>query len=148
MPETQIKSRKRVKDYGEVFTAEREVKAMCDLIPDDVWSKIDSRFLEPACGNGNFLVEALKRKLDRCNDTEDCILALASIYAIDIQRDNVEEAKKRMLDIFVDCCGMERLARKILNRNIICADSIVVMKELETKQWDEAVKTVLKKKGE
>ena len=55
---SQIKSKKRVKDHGEVFTAEREVKAMCDLIPD--WS---GNVLEPACGNGNFLVEIARRKL-------------------------------------------------------------------------------------
>ena len=56
MNNEQIKSRSRVKKYAEEFTAEREVKAMCDIIPSDVWDKIDSRFLEPACGTGNFLI--------------------------------------------------------------------------------------------
>lgn len=59
----QVKSRKRMVDHGEVFTAEREVKAMCDLVSDECL-RIDSRFLEPACGNGNFLSEILARKLD------------------------------------------------------------------------------------
>ena len=58
----QIKSRKRVVDHGEVFTNEREVKAMCDLVNDET-QRIDSRFLEPACGDGNFLAEILDRKL-------------------------------------------------------------------------------------
>lgn len=58
----QIKSRKRVVDHGEVFTNEREVKAMCDLVNDET-RRIDSRFLEPACGDGNFLAEILDRKL-------------------------------------------------------------------------------------
>lgn len=59
---SQIKSKKRVADHGEVFTAEREVKAMCDLVAQEC-DRIDSRFLEPACGDGNFLAEILARKL-------------------------------------------------------------------------------------
>ena len=59
----QVKSKQRVADHGEVFTAEREVKAMCDLVADECL-RIDSRFLEPACGDGNFLAEILTRKLD------------------------------------------------------------------------------------
>lgn len=59
---TQIKSKKRVSEHGEVFTAEREVKAMCDLVAQEC-DRIDSRFLEPACGDGNFLAEILTRKL-------------------------------------------------------------------------------------
>ena len=58
----QIKSKKRVAERGEVFTNEREVKAMCDLVKDET-DRIDSRFLEPACGNGNFLAEIITRKL-------------------------------------------------------------------------------------
>ena len=59
----QVKSKQRVADHGEVFTAEREVKAMCDLVKDET-ERIDSRFLEPACGDGNFLAEILTRKLE------------------------------------------------------------------------------------
>ena len=62
MAEQQVKSRQRVVDHGEVFTAEREVKAMCDLVKQET-ERIESRFLEPACGNGNFLAEVLTRKL-------------------------------------------------------------------------------------
>ena len=61
--EKQVKSKQRVADRGEVFTAEREVKAMCDLVADEC-NRIDSRFLEPACGNGNFLAEIITRKLE------------------------------------------------------------------------------------
>jgi len=63
MSERQIKSRKRVSERGEVFTAEREVNAMLDLVKQEI-ERIDSRFLEPACGNGNFLVDILRRKLE------------------------------------------------------------------------------------
>ena len=62
MTDKQVKSKQRVADHGEVFTAEREVKAMCDLVADECL-RIDSRFLEPACGNGNFLAEIITRKL-------------------------------------------------------------------------------------
>ena len=63
MTDKQVKSKQRVADHGEVFTAEREVKAMCDLVADECL-RIDSRFLEPACGDGNFLQEILTRKLE------------------------------------------------------------------------------------
>ena len=63
MEDSQIKTRQRVADHGEVYTAEKEVKAMCDLVKDET-ERIESRFLEPACGNGNFLAEILKRKLE------------------------------------------------------------------------------------
>ena len=62
MSEKQVKSKQRVADHGEVFTAEREVKAMCDLVKPET-ERIDSRFLEPACGEGAFLTEILRRKL-------------------------------------------------------------------------------------
>ena len=86
--EKQIKSRQRVADHGEVYTAEREVKAMCDLVSDEC-SRIDSRFLEPACGDGNFLAEILCRKLavvkkkykkSVIDYEKNTLLAVSSIY--------------------------------------------------------------------
>lgn len=65
--ETQVKSKVRVTDHGEVFTAEKEVNAMLDLVKQET-ERIDSRFLEPACGNGNFLAEVLRRKLKVVNE--------------------------------------------------------------------------------
>lgn len=135
---TSVKSKKRVKDFGEVFTPPHIVKDMCATIPDDVWDKIGSTFLEPTCGNGNFLVEILNRKLDRCKDDKDCLIALNSIYAIDILSDNVREAKERMLEIFADCCGREKEAREILDSHIICGDSLEIMRKLEEGyEWGE-----------
>lgn len=61
----QIKSKERVAAHGEVFTSEREVNAMLDLVKQET-ERIDSRFLEPACGDGNFLIEILRRKLAVC----------------------------------------------------------------------------------
>lgn len=105
-PELQVKSTERVRDLGEVFTPADTVQAMLDLLPDDVWQIHPARtFLEPACGDGNFLVAVLDRKLEaiskaRSGDdlaaapTEDGVAfhaleALASIYAVDISADNV-----------------------------------------------------------
>ena len=134
----QIKSKARVNKFAEVFTAEREVKAMCDLIPSEVWEDIDSRFLEPACGNGNFLVEIFERKLTRCESAEQGLQALRSIYGIDIQQDNVEESKQRMFDMFVKKFPKAPavtaiVAAQILENNIICGDSLELMKEGEQK---------------
>lgn len=106
----QIKSRERVQNLAEVYTHQREVSAMLDLVPDMFPSaeepgNTDCRFLEPACGNGNFLVEILVRKLGfvttsrygRGERFEHRVLrCLASIYGIDISEDNVSEARERM----------------------------------------------------
>ena len=117
--DTQIKSRSRVRDLGEVFTGETEVNAMLDLVGDLAYDP-SSRFLEPACGNGNFLVEILQRKLVRADThyrktrrkrTESreafefrrqdeyeflMFIAVTSIYGIDISPENVEQARKRL----------------------------------------------------
>lgn len=105
----QIKSKDRVNSFGEVFTKDREVNAMLDLVKDHSFN-INSTFLEPACGNGNFLVEILNRKLQtvfnsytKLEDVELHILqSVSSIYGIDIQKDNCEEARKRMYQLIVN----------------------------------------------
>lgn len=129
MQRTQIKSRKRVRDHGEVYTADREVKAMCDLIPKDVWENIDSTFLEPSCGNGNFIVEILTRKLPMCRTELDVYRAYNSIWGIDILPDNCEECKKRMIDLCPPYADKTRLPL-----NIICGDSLKIMKEIIEKK--------------
>lgn len=130
----QIKSKDRVKKFAEVFTAEREVKAMCDLIPKEIWDNIESTFLEPACGTGNFLVEIFQRKLARCKDEKDGLKALASIVGIDIQQDNCEESRKRLYDMYCkrfpesnSFCRFTAL--QILKNNIICGDSLKIQQE-------------------
>ncbi len=106
----QVKSKQRVADHGEVFTNEREVKAMLDLVKHET-ERIESRFLEPACGNGNFLAEVLHRKLDTVDfkyghsqGQWDCnaVLAVSSIYGIDILEDNAQECRARLLALFVE----------------------------------------------
>ena len=138
----QVKSKQRVADHGEVFTAEREVKAMCDLVKDET-ERIDSRFLEPACGDGNFLAEILARKLEivkkkyrkSAYDWErNSLLALGSMYGVDILADNCEACRERLFDIWnkeyksvckKECNDDTRAAAKfILSRNIICGNAL------------------------
>jgi len=108
MEKNQIKSRTRVTDFGEVYTNEVEVVKMVDLVADEA-ERIDSRFLEPACGNGNFLKEVLKRRLTKIgqkhsgNQIEyerNTFLAISSIYGIEILEDNVEECRVNLLELF------------------------------------------------
>jgi lantibiotic modifying enzyme len=138
----QIKSKERVADHGEVFTADREVKAMCDLVKQET-ERIDSRFLEPACGDGNFLSEILSRKLVivKCKykkssyDYErNSLLALSSIYGVDILLDNAIACRERLFTIWdkeykkvckKECNDDTREAAKfILSRNIVCGNAL------------------------
>ena len=137
-----IKSKQRVKDFAEVFTPSHIVKDMCDLIPDSVWDNIKSTFLEPACGNGNFLVEIYERKLKLCKDERDGLKALASMVGIDIQADNCEECRKRLMTMFCEAFPNANevcilLAAGILQNNIICGDSLKIQE-----QWIKENKNV------
>ena len=106
--EKQVISKKRVTDHGEVYTSRREVNAMLDLVKQEA-ERIESRFLEPACGTGNFLTEILERKLcvvvsrygkSQLDYERYAVLAVSSVYGIDILEDNVVECRKRLFDIF------------------------------------------------
>lgn len=105
----QTKSRERVRDLAEVFTADKEVNAMLDLLGETAYS-IETRNLEPSCGNGNFLVAILERKLNtvaskfkqQMDFEYQTLIALASIYGVDIDSENIKEAKSRMKDVIVD----------------------------------------------
>jgi SAM-dependent methyltransferase len=106
--EKQVISKKRVADHGEVYTSKREVNAMLDLVRQET-ERIESRFLEPACGTGNFLTEILERKWcivdsryskSQLEHERYGVLAVSSIYGIDILEDNVVGCRKRLFDIF------------------------------------------------
>lgn len=143
--EKQIKSRQRVTDHGEVYTAEREVKAMCDLVSDEC-NRIDSRFLEPACGDGNFLAEILTRKLAAVKKKykksvidyeKNALLAVSSIYGVDILADNVAACRERLFKMwrkeykFVVKTAYsedtEKSIRFILSKNIVCGNALTLM---------------------
>lgn len=141
----QIKSKERVAERGEVFTAEREVNAMLDLVKDECL-RPDSRFLEPACGDGNFLSAILKRKLAEVSrkykkSTRDyekqAVVAISSLYGIDIMRDNVEACRERLYAIWNeeytarcknDASDETREAvRFIIRRNVINGNALTLM---------------------
>ena len=138
----QVKSKQRVADHGEVFTADREVKAMCDLVKQET-ERIDSRFLEPACGDGNFLSEILSRKLAVVKSKykkspydyeRNSILALGSLYGVDILLDNAIVCRERLFKIwdkeYKKVCKKEcnedtrEAAKFILSRNIVCGNAL------------------------
>lgn len=142
--EPQVKSKQRVADHGEVLTGEREVNAMLDLVKQET-ERIESRFLEPACGTGNFLVEVLSRKLavvearyarHQLDYERYAVLAVSSVYGIDILEDNVRECRNRLFELF-DARYTARYKKKarekvreavryILERNIIWGDALTL----------------------
>ena len=141
----QIKSKERVSQRGEVFTAEREVNAMLDLVANECL-RPDSRFLEPASGDGNFLSAILKRKLSELRrkykksprDYEKLsIVAIGSLYGVDIMNDNVEACRERLFSIwnaeYTDQCKSDasdetrEAAKFIIERNIINGNALTLM---------------------
>lgn len=140
----QVRSRRRVVDHGEVFTAEREVNAMLDLVGAET-ERVESRFLEPACGNGNFIAEVLRRKLAvvaaRYRRSPDeyqryAFLAVSSIYGVDILADNVGECRERLFRIVekdarsnikgsIEPAFLDAV-RYVLEKNILCGDALTL----------------------
>lgn len=123
----QVKSEERVKKFGEVYTNTREINDMLDLIPEIT---IDTTFLEPTCGNGNFVIEILKRKFDLCKKKADYIRALKSVYAIDILEDNITECKQRVKKLY-ESYGQRENIDFIIDTNIFYGNSLAIMNLLE-----------------
>jgi hypothetical protein len=142
--DAQTKSRQRVADHGEVFTHPREVNAMLDLVAQET-ERIESRFLEPACGTGNFLIEILRRKLavvsaryekSRIEYERYAICAISSLYGVDLLPDNIVECRERLYDLFdaeysrlygneaQETC--REVAQYILGKNILCGDALTL----------------------
>jgi SAM-dependent methyltransferase len=139
---SQVKSKQRVAQFGEVLTGKEIVNDMLDLVKQET-ERIDSRFLEPACGTGNFLTEILARKLHvvetrykkiQLEYERYAILAVSSLYGIDLLEDNVQECRQRLFNIFDDAYTKQyglnakdkcRLAvQYILKRNIVHGDAL------------------------
>lgn len=133
-----IKSKKRVADHGEVFTPPWLVEKMLDLVQGET-ERIDSRFLEPACGSGNFLVPILQRKLTAVeakygrSDFEKrhyALLALTSLYGIELLADNIAECRANMLEVFASYLRIDeahelyRAASHVLSLNLIHGDAM------------------------
>lgn len=136
-----VKSKQRVADHGEVFTPEWMVEAMLDLVKDET-ERIDSRFLEPACGSGNFLVQILRRKLaavelkyGRSNFEKRhyALLALMCTYGIELLADNIAECRANMLETLADYLKIEqaddlyRAAAYVLSQNLVHGDALKML---------------------
>ena len=168
MPERQVKSKQRVSDHGEVFTAEREVNAMLDLVKPET-ERIDSRFLEPACGEGAFLIEILRRKLEVVKsrygkspyDYERyAVLAVTSVYGVDILQDNVEICRQRLYELWDKAYTANAKAqaneqcrevvRFILRKNILCGDALTMRqsdgKPIIFAEWSLVTDTQIKRR--
>ena len=165
----QVKSKQRIADHGEVFTAEREVNAMLDLVKQET-ERIDSRFLEPACGDGNFLAEVLKRKLavvesrygkSQLEFERYLVIAVSSIYGVDILEDNAIECRARLFrlvdekytSLFKGKCKDEcrRSIHFILNRNILWGDALdftnpLTREPIVFSEWSAVNGTMLKRR--
>jgi len=135
-----IKSKKRVADHGEVFTPPWLVDAMLDLVKDEA-ERLDARFLEPACGSGNFLVRILQRKLAAVeikfgkSDFEKkhyALLALMCVYGIELLPDNIAECRANMLEILTEYLKIQqaddcyRAASFVLAQNIVHGDALTM----------------------
>jgi hypothetical protein len=168
--EKQVVSKQRVADHGEVLTGKREVNAMLDLVKQET-ERIDSRFLEPACGTGNFMTEILKRKLrivesrykkSQLEYERYAVLSVSSIYGIDILKDNIVECRKQLFQIFdkkytnlfknkaqEDC---RNAVKYILEKNIICGDALLLMtvgdnpREIVFSEWSSVNGSMLKRR--
>lgn len=162
-----IKSKDRVRDLAEVFTAEREVNAMLNLIPQHIWEKIDSTFLEPSCGDGNFIEAIITRKLKnivkpkqiRKNQTKleyQILIAVSSVYGIDICSENIKECKERMehlvksfysnnFNTITPSEDFKRFLHEIIDSNYICGDTLKEADKIIIVKWDRPVDFYFKK---
>jgi hypothetical protein len=135
-----VKSKQRVADHGEVFTPSWMVEAMLDLVKDET-ERIDSRFLEPACGSGNFLVQIMQRKLAAVelkygnSDFERqhyALLALMCIYGIELLADNIAECRANVLEIFAEYLNLDeadefyRAASYVLSQNLVHGNALTI----------------------
>lgn len=138
--EKQIKSRKRVRDHGEVYTSEREINAMLDLVKDESY-RVDARFLEPACGNGNFIIKILERKLETVDKAFSgekwklwALIGVANIYGIEYLEDNLAECHNRVMKTlssrYASACpgdddaGFLQSIEYIVTHNIVWGDTL------------------------
>lgn len=130
-----IKSKQRVKDFGEVFTPIWVVNEMLDELEkeSDAFSDVGKTFLEPTCGTGNFVVEIYRRKLNRCkNDRAKAEIALRSLWCIELLEDNMQECRQRVKDVFAYYGWIDLPFDEVFEKQFLIGDSLKIMK-----QWEE-----------
>lgn len=118
MTEILIKSTKRVKDLGEVFTPSELVNSMLSKLPKELWKDETKTFIDPACGNGNFLVEVVKRKIKAGSNKWQ---ALSTTYGVDIMEDNVLECRERLLQV---ADVKQKRFRTLVEQRVVCGDTL------------------------
>jgi len=163
-----IKSKSRIRDHGEVFTPDFIVEKMLDLVKEEV-ERLDSRFLEPACGEGNFLLKVLAKKLalvekryqkDQFNYEKNSLIAVASLYGIELLEDNVLKARKRLFQLFSE--KYQKLFKEkankifleniqfILEKNIVQGDALTFKdkqgRAILFSEWEWQDKDLVKRK--
>lgn len=123
---SQIKSKQRVNDYGEVFTSQQTANEMLDLLPQEMF-EIHRTFLEPTCGEGVFILEILKRKFANCKNRKDYTIALGSVYGMELQEDNVKICIDNIINLCSEYFKPTKQEIELINNHIIQADSLKVM---------------------
>jgi len=136
-----VRSKQRVADHGEVFTPAWMVEAMLDLIEEES-ERIDSRFLEPACGSGNFLVQVLRRKLATVEakfgnsdfeKSQYALLGVMCIYGIELLPDNIAECRANLLEIVAEYIDVDEsddlycAATFVLSQNLVHGDALSML---------------------
>lgn len=162
-----IKSKERVKQLAEVFTAEKEVNAMLNLLPTHVWEKIDSTFLEPSCGDGNFIEAIVSKKLksikkpkqikkNQCRLEYQILTTVSSVYGIDICPENIKECKKRVENLIKSFYSnnfntitpsedFKIFLNEIIDNNYIQGDTLNHPEKIIIVKWDRPVDFYFKK---
>jgi hypothetical protein len=163
-----MKSRQRIIDHGEVFTPPKLVNDMLDLVAHEC-ERIDSRFLEPACGDGNFLAEVLRRKLlgvdsrnprNRDKWERDAVLVVCSLYGIDLLADNISICRQRLLQVVLSACDQRfnspfskeaaRAVSYVLSKNVLQGDALTFRtsddRPIVFSEWSPINGTMLKRR--
>lgn len=133
-----IKSKKRVKDFAEVYTPNWLVKDMVALTNAD---NPTVTVLEPACGNGNFLAEILSQKLSNCNTEYEALISVKSLFGIDIQEDNVKECRERLCSLLFERFpnSDKKEVESLLQKNIVCGNFLTKKHWSQGKETDELI---------
>ena len=126
------KKKERIRRYGEVFTSEDTVRDMCDMLERESPGAFDPErtFLEPTCGEGAFVLEILRRKFKRCKTPRDYRTALKSVYAMEIQADNVQITIEAVKALCSEHFRLNKDDIQTINDHIIMCDSLKVMRLL------------------
>lgn len=131
-----LTKKERIQKYGEVFTPLHICKKMCDELPEDSFSP-EKTFLEPACGDGVFVCEILRRKFLRCRKREDYSTALASVYAMDIQERNVDATIENVKALCVEFFRPSKSDVETIVNHVILCDSLKIMRMMnDQKLWE------------